>query len=86
MGPCPECGADRLVPLTLHVARTRTGDLKRLEVVIMRPVAKCPWCGARIYPHRVTHRVDPSESAPKLSLADKAMSEAESRAQAKHPS
>jgi hypothetical protein len=64
MGPCPECGADRLVPLTFQAARTAAGDLERPEVVIMRPVAKCGGCGARIYPDRIAYRGDPTESAP----------------------
>jgi hypothetical protein len=64
MGPCPECGADRLVPLTFQAARAIAGDLERPEVVAMRPTAKCGGCGARIYPDRVTYRGDASESAP----------------------
>jgi hypothetical protein len=63
MGPCPECGADRLVPLTFQAARTNAGDLERPEVVSMRPIAKCGGCGARIYADKVTHRDDPSETA-----------------------
>jgi hypothetical protein len=63
MGPCPKCGADRLVPLTFQAARTNAGDLERPEVVIMRPTAKCGGCGARIYVDRITHRDDPSETA-----------------------
>jgi hypothetical protein len=62
MGQCPDCGADRLVPLTFQAARVAEGDLQRPEVVIMRPTAKCAGCGARIYVDRVTHRGDPSES------------------------
>lgn len=64
MGPCPACGADRLIPLSFQAARAGTGDLERPEVVIMRPIAKCGGCGARIYPDRITHCGDPSESAP----------------------
>jgi hypothetical protein len=56
MGACPECGSDRLVPLTFQAARAAGDDLERPEVVVMRPVAKCGGCGARIYADRVTHR------------------------------
>jgi hypothetical protein len=62
MGLCAECGADRLVTLTFHAARVAATDLERPEVVIMRPIAKCGGCGARIYADRITHRGDPSES------------------------
>lgn len=63
MGPCPECGSDRLVPLSFQAARAAGDDLERPEVVVMRPVAKCGGCGARIYADRVAHRGDPTESA-----------------------
>lgn len=63
MGPCPACGADRLVPLTFQAARAAADDLERPEVVIMRPLAKCGACGARIYSDRITHQGDPSELA-----------------------
>jgi hypothetical protein len=62
MGLCPACGADRLVPLTFQAARAHADDLERPEVVVMRPIAKCGGCGARIYVDRVTHRGDASES------------------------
>jgi len=61
MGPCPACGAARLVPLTFQAARTEADDLERPDVVAMRPLAKCGACGARVYPDRITHRGDPSE-------------------------
>jgi hypothetical protein len=64
MGPCPACGADRLITLSFQAARAGADDLERPEVVVMRPIAKCGACGARIYPHRITYRGDPSESAP----------------------
>jgi predicted metal-binding protein len=64
MGPCPACGADRLVPLTFQAARATAGDLDRPEVVSMRPLAKCGECGGRIYPDGVRYRDDPRESAP----------------------
>jgi hypothetical protein len=64
MGPCPECGANRLVPLTFQSARVAADDLERPEVRIMRPLAKCGGCGARIYLDRAAHRGDTSESAP----------------------
>ena len=63
MGRCPECGADRLVPLSFQAARVAANDLERPEVVAARPIAKCGGCGARIYLDRITHRHDPSESA-----------------------
>ena len=66
MGPCPECGANRLIPLTFQAARTAAGDLERPDVVIMRPLAKCGGCGARIYPDRIAHHDDPGESAPQI--------------------
>jgi hypothetical protein len=62
MALCPECGTDRLVPLTFQAARTTAGDLERPDVVTMRPIAKCGGCGARIYPERIAHRDDPSET------------------------
>ena len=62
MARCPECGTDRLIPLTFQAARATAGDLERPEVVIMRPIAKCGGCGARIYPDRITHRDDPRET------------------------
>ena len=64
MGPCAECGADRLVPMTFQAARAAADDLERPDVVIMRPIAKCGGCGARIYLDRLTRRGDPGESAP----------------------
>jgi hypothetical protein len=38
------------------------GDLERPEVVTMSPIAKCGGCGVRIYPDRITHRDDPTET------------------------
>jgi hypothetical protein len=56
MPMCPECGADRLVPLSFQVARVGARDEERPEVVEMRPVAKCGGCGARIYARRLALR------------------------------
>lgn len=64
MNPCPGCGANRLIPLTFQAARSAAPDLGRPDVVMMRPVAKCGGCAARIYPDRIAYRGDPSESAP----------------------
>jgi hypothetical protein len=64
MGPCPACGADRLIPLSFQAARAGGADLERPEVVVMRPIAKCGGCGARVYPDRITYRGDPGESVP----------------------
>jgi hypothetical protein len=50
MGPCPVCGADRLIPLSFRVSRLAAPDEERPEVEAMRPVAICGGCGARIYP------------------------------------
>jgi hypothetical protein len=41
---CPTCGADRLLPL--HFPRCRRDE--KAEIII-RPIAKCAGCGARIY-------------------------------------
>jgi hypothetical protein len=56
MPMCPECGADRLVPLSFQVARLGERDEERPEVVAMRPAAKCAGCGARIYAERLMLR------------------------------
>jgi ribosomal protein L16/L10AE len=87
MGPCPECGANRLVPLTFHAARVTANDLERPEVVIMRPLAKCGGCGARIYPDRITHPDDPTESSPRIKSRQLAHAERSGPGERqKHPS
>lgn len=42
---CPNCGADRLIPLTFPMYRREAGPM----VVLRRPMAKCSGCGERIY-------------------------------------
>jgi hypothetical protein len=54
MGPCPVCRADRLIPLSFQVSRLAAPDEDRPEVVVMRPLAICGGCGARIYPEVLT--------------------------------
>jgi hypothetical protein len=62
MARCPECGVDRLIPLTFPTGWVSARDLPRPEVVTTRPVAKRGGCGARIYPDRISHRDDPRET------------------------
>jgi hypothetical protein len=54
MGPCPACGADRLIPLSFQVSRMDADDEERPEVVVMRPSAICGGCGSRVYPEAFT--------------------------------
>ena len=41
---CPNCGSDRLIPLTFTIATVNERDEPS-----RRPVAKCAACGNRIY-------------------------------------
>ena len=70
MDVCPGCGTDRIVTLSFQAARSTGPDLERPDVEIMRPIAKCGGCGARIYPNRIAYRGDPSESAPLALLCE----------------
>jgi hypothetical protein len=54
---CPNCGADKLIPLTFPVYRRETGP----EVVLRRPLAKCSGCGERIYARIIARQVQPIE-------------------------
>jgi hypothetical protein len=61
MGPCPVCGADRLIPLSFQVSRLDAADEVRPEVVVMRPVAICGGCSTRIYPEALADPPAPQE-------------------------
>jgi hypothetical protein len=63
MGPCPVCGTDRLIPLSFKVSRLDAPDEERPEVVVMRPVAICGGCAARIYPKEFTDQRAPRNRA-----------------------
>jgi hypothetical protein len=63
MGPCPVCGADRLIPLSFQVSRLDVPDEERPEVVVMRPTAICGGCGARIYPEALADLRTPREGS-----------------------
>jgi hypothetical protein len=71
----------------VHSPPALAAILERPEVVIMRPLAKCGGCGARIYPDRITHRDDPTESAPQIKSGQLAHAERSGPGKRqKHPS
>jgi hypothetical protein len=45
---CPECGADRLIPLTFPLYRRKGAQPGQPELLV-RPVAKCTSCGVRVF-------------------------------------
>jgi DNA-directed RNA polymerase subunit RPC12/RpoP len=55
---CPACGADRLIPLTFAVYRRQTGP----EAVLRRPLAKCSFCGERVFAHIIARQRIPKST------------------------
>ena len=57
---CPNCGADRVIPMTFPMYQREAGP----KVVLHRPMAKCADCGQRIFAKIITRRRTPKSAHP----------------------
>jgi DNA-directed RNA polymerase subunit RPC12/RpoP len=55
---CPNCGADRLIPLTFPVFHGESGPKAGF---FRHPLAKCAGCGERIFARVIARQPQPSD-------------------------